>query len=78
MIKDKKLGMEMPEDDYERMWFNLREKLQKELDDLKDSIKPKNRQKELEKTKQIIKMNEELIKTCDKHLKGGIKKNGET
>jgi hypothetical protein len=70
MIKDKKLGLELPENDEERMWFNLREKLQRELDELEDSIKPKNRMKELEKTRQIIKMNKELIKTCDNNLKG--------
>ncbi len=69
MIKDKKLGMEMPENDVERMWYNLREKLKKELEEMEDSIKPKNRMKELEKTKQIIEMNKDLIKTCDSHLK---------
>jgi hypothetical protein len=77
MIKDKKLGMEMPENETERMWFNLREKLKMELSELEDSIKPKNRIKELEKIKQIIKMNKELIKTCDSHLiesKGGKRK----
>jgi hypothetical protein len=70
MIKDKKLGLELPENDEERMWFNLREKLQRELDELEDSIRPANRIKELEETRQIIKMNKELIKTCDNNLKG--------
>jgi hypothetical protein len=68
MIIDKKLKMELPENETERMWFNLREKLKRELDELEDSIKPKNRMKDLEKTRQIIKMNKELIKTCDSHL----------
>jgi hypothetical protein len=77
MITDKKLKMEIPENEKERMWFNLREKLQRELNDLEDSIKPKNRLKELEKVRQIIEMNKELIKTCDSHLierKGGKSK----
>jgi hypothetical protein len=73
MIIDKKLKLEMPENNTERMWFNLREKLKMELQGLEEEIKPKNRIKQLEKTRQIIEMNKELIKTCDNHLKGGNK-----
>jgi hypothetical protein len=69
MITDKKLKLELPENDEERMWFNLREKLSMELQGLEDSIKPRNRLKELKKIKQIISMNKELIKTCDNHLR---------
>ena len=77
MIKDKKLDLEMPENETERMWFQLREKLKQELEGMKESIKPKNRQKELDKTRRLIKIQKELIKTCDSHLKlKGGKKNG--
>ncbi len=66
---DKKLGMEMPENEEERMWFNLREKLKMEIDQLEEAIKPKNRKKDLERTKMLIKINKELARTCDEHLK---------
>ena len=69
MIKDKKTGLEMPENDKERLWFNLREKLKMEVEQMKESIKPKNRMAELKKIKELIAMNEELIKTCEKKLK---------
>jgi len=66
---DKKLGMEMPENEEERMWFNLREKLKMEIDQLEEAIKPKNRKRDLERTKMLIKINKELVRTCDEHLK---------
>lgn len=66
---DKKLGMEMPENEEERMWFNFREKLKMELKQLEEEVKPENRLKGLQKLKRIIKLNKELIKVCDSHLK---------
>jgi len=77
MKLDKELGMEMPENEEERMWFNLREKLKMEIDQLEEAIKPKNRKKNLERTKMLIKINKELIKKCNSHLqsrKGGKRK----
>lgn len=68
MIKDKKLGMEMPENEEERLWFNLKEKLKMELEEMEKSITPKERLRELEKTRRLIKMQKELINLCDSHL----------
>jgi hypothetical protein len=69
MKRDKKLGMEIPENDEERMWFNLKSKLEQESKEIEDSLKPKNRRLQLEKSRTLLKINKDLIKECEKHLK---------
>jgi hypothetical protein len=69
MKRDKKLGMEIPENDEERMWFNLKSKLEQESKEIEDSLKPKNRRMQLEKSRTLLKINKDLIKECEKHLK---------
>ena len=74
MIKDKKTGMEMPESEFERMWYTLKYNLEQETQKIEEEIKPKNRKRDLEKKKNQLKINKELIETCKKHLKGGERK----
>ena len=47
MKKDKKLGLEMPENEEERMWMQIKFNLEQELQRLEEALKPKNRLKEL-------------------------------